>query len=443
MQMLDYQFTDKRVSPWGGIRMIHELYHSCGLRDIVRSSNLKEPGSNRGYCPYDIVEGFMTSVILGAKRLSHSALLQDDEVIKEIFDWKKGMCSQSTFSRFFGKYDFEDNEQIFPKLQSSWFSMFDIDRVTIDIDSTVITRYGEQQGVNKGYNKKKRGRGSHHPILAFVAELKMVANAWMRPGDSSDATNFQEFLDELFEVIPVDRIGLLRLDAGFYGNKALQRFEDEGLNYIVAAHFKQALKRRVQEQEQWTPFMEHEDSGMDYCSFEWKATGWLKPRRFVIIRKDIEKNPKQGGKLLFPDLEEFESYRYTALVTNVEVSPVMVWKMYNQRADSENRIKELKHDYGIEGFCLNKFGSTENAFRWTMVAHNLMALFRLKVLKNRKHLPTLSTLNFQCIAIGSYLSRSARKTVLNLAAGGKKKRMVEEIFAKLGGLSPPFSMSNA
>jgi hypothetical protein len=56
-----------------------------------------------------------------------------------------------------------------------------------------LTRYGEQQGALKGYNPKKPGRNSHHPILAFVNDLKLVANFWLRSGDTSSANNFKAF----------------------------------------------------------------------------------------------------------------------------------------------------------------------------------------------------------------------------------------------------------
>ena len=48
-------------------------------------------------------------------------------------------------------------------------------RVTLDVDSTVITRNGNQQGAARGYNPNRHGRASHHPLLAFVAEARMVA----------------------------------------------------------------------------------------------------------------------------------------------------------------------------------------------------------------------------------------------------------------------------
>ena len=442
MRLLAYEFTDKKLSPWGGVRIINELYQKCGLREMVRELPLKQPGSNRGYDPVEIIEGFMISVILGAKRLSHSTLLRHDDVIKEIFHWNKGMPSQSTMSRFFRKYEIEDNDAIFPSLQKQWFEQFTMDKITVDIDSTVLTRYGTQQGVEKGYNTQKAGRGSHHPIMAFAAELKMVINAWMRTGNSGASTEFEGFFKEMLQILPKQRIGLIRADAGFYSKCVLQHIENEAINYIIPAHFKGALRRRIMEQTGWVPLDEKKDYGMDSCAFEWQATGWKRPRRFVIIRKDIVQHPNTGGKLLFPELEEFERYKYVALVTNMELSAPMIWRIYNQRADAENRIKELKYDYGIEGFCLEDFSATENAFRWVMVAHNLMSLFKLTILKNRKHLPRLSTLNFQCIAIGSYLSKSARKQVLKLSAIDKRREFIRRLFSNLSGLSPPFQFSN-
>ncbi|WP_187647223.1 hypothetical protein [Nitrosophilus labii] len=46
--------------------------------------------------------------------------------------------------------------------------------MTIDLDSTVITRYGNQEGAKVGYNPKKPGRPSHHPLIVFIEQTKMV-----------------------------------------------------------------------------------------------------------------------------------------------------------------------------------------------------------------------------------------------------------------------------
>lgn len=443
MSLLPYEYTDKKLSPWGGIRLVHELYQRSGLRQKILELELKPPGSNRGYAPCDLVEGFMVSVILGARRLAHSGLLRQDEVIREIFGWSRGMASQSTFSRFFSKYDFEDNDKIFPALQKWWFEQFELDKYTIDLDSTVLTRYGTQDGVEVGYNPGKKGRGSHHPLMAFVAELNMVANAWMRTGNSAASTDFKDFFDELLQIIPALNIGLLRADSGFYGDKALSHIEAQGISYIVAAQLKSGLANQIFHQRAWYPMVEDEDLGLDYCSFEWAAGKWEKPRRFVVIRRLKTKHPNSGGKTLFPDLDEYNKYTYSAFVTNTDLSAPMVWSLYRKRADCENRIKELKQDYGIEGFCLQQMGASEHAFRWIMVAHNLMSLFKLQVLKKKRKIPQLATLNLQCIAIGSYLSRSARKTTLKLAVHHKRRAFIDRLFGNLADSSPPFSVSIA
>ena len=59
-----------------------------------------------------------------------------------------------------------------------------------------MTRYGEQQGAKKGYNPTKKGRVSHHPLIAFIADVKLVANMWLSSGDTSSANNFLSFLDD-------------------------------------------------------------------------------------------------------------------------------------------------------------------------------------------------------------------------------------------------------
>ena len=184
MNGLPYEFTDREVSPWGGLRLIEETYRQCGLKQYLEEEcqDLPSVGSNRGYSSVDLAEGFMVSTILGATRLAHSGTLRHDEVIQRIFGREKGMASQSTFSRFFQKFDQERNDKFFPAINRFWFSQLKLDKMTIDLDSTVITRHGSQDGVEKGYNPQRHGRGSHHPLIAFAAEPKMVANAWMRTG---------------------------------------------------------------------------------------------------------------------------------------------------------------------------------------------------------------------------------------------------------------------
>ena len=47
-----------------------------------------------------------------------------------------------------------------------------------------------------------------------------------------------------------------------------------------------------------------------------------------------------------------------------------MWRTYRGRADCENRIKELKADFGLESFNLRDFWATEAALTATMLAYD-------------------------------------------------------------------------
>ena len=106
-------------------------------------------------------------------------------------------------------------------------SQANVGALTIDLDSTVITRERNQEGSAKGYNPNRRGRNSHHPLMAFVSQTRMVANAWLGPGNTVDSSNCSEFLRETFdEVLADQKVVLVRADSGFYTENILTSLED-------------------------------------------------------------------------------------------------------------------------------------------------------------------------------------------------------------------------
>ena len=66
--------------------------------------------------------------------------------------------------------------------------------VTMDLDSTVFERYGNQEGSLKGHNPRKHGRPSHHPLLAMLSGLKIVLHAWLRSGNAGTSRGVCAFL---------------------------------------------------------------------------------------------------------------------------------------------------------------------------------------------------------------------------------------------------------
>lgn len=113
------------------------------------------------------------------------------------------------YQRYFGKFTQAINQRVFDSLYGWFFSELCFDNYTLDFDSTVMERYGDQEGAEVGYNPKRPGRKSHHPLLAFVADLRMTANYWLRPGNTSASTNYLAFLDNTLERLQGNQVLVL------------------------------------------------------------------------------------------------------------------------------------------------------------------------------------------------------------------------------------------
>ena len=79
---------------------------------------------------------------------------------------------------------------------------------------------------------------------------------------------------------------------------------------------------------------------------------------------------------LFDDDMYYQNHRYHCFITNQTLPAKQIWEQYKERADAENRIQELKYDFGLEGFMMKEFFATEAAMRFITVAYNLMSLYK-------------------------------------------------------------------
>lgn len=441
MHELAHEFTSRRISPWGGMKFFQQTYERSGMRESLLAAGLPENASNNSHKAIDLVEGFMVGAVLGAKRMAHTAMLRHDEVLSEMFNWEKGMGSQSAFSRYFRKFTVEDSDRVFTGVMRSWWDQLHIQKITLDMDSSILERYGKkQQGAVKGYNPKNPGGVSHRPLMAFCDELKMVVNAWMRPGNASETGDASIFLKHLLKVTPAHRIGLMRCDAGFYSGEFMDTLEDEKVPYMIRGKLTSPLLNRIVRIKEWYS----DDSvfqGAQYAEIQYKSTEWRQARRMVVVRRPRrEKNPQQ---LLLGDEVMHKQYEIGVFATSTNLSASKVHKLYNQRGECENRIKELKYDYGIDGFAFKDIAAVDATFRLVMLAFNIMALFKQKCLTHSRSRQQLATIRFQCIAVGSYLVKKGRNKVLKLSAEGKRRHFLEYFFDQVELLQPPFKFSTA
>lgn len=436
----DISYTSKEITPWGGMVFLKQMLQKIGFREVIDSNlDLPQSGSNRGYKTSTIIEGFITSIWCGANRFLHTEVTRHDLTLGKIFDWKN-TPGQDTYKRFFGKFNQATNQKVSDYFYSWIFDNFKFDNFTLDIDSSVMTRYGEQEGAKKGYNSAKRGRCSHHPLIAFIDDVKLVANMWLRSGDTSSANNFLSFLEDTLSKLKNKTVSLIRLDSGFFQSNILDYLEQKAMNYIIAAKFTHPIQRVIKESTSWIVL----DIGIEICEQVYQSDSWQVPRRLVIVRQKIKDRPNAPGKQLRIFLEEevFKNYRYSAYVTNMNLAPAEIWRLYRGRANAENRIKELKYDFGFDSFNLKDFYATEAALTFVMIAYNLMALFRTFVLQEKTQ-KTLSTLRYRTFAIGAYFEKINDKLVLKIALSKKRRQWFSGLWNYSKVFDYPFEFSIA
>ena len=296
----------------------------------------------------------------------------------------------------------------------------------LDLDSTVFERYGRQQGSLKGYNPRKHGRPSHHPLLAILAEAKVVLHAWLRSGNTASARGVIAFLAETLAKLPDGfRLYALRADSGFFVTEFLVELKRRTLPYAIAVRMNPHLRRTVAGIKQWTPFAH----GLEASETSYQAYGWQTPRRLVVVREVLRERPQARGRKLL----EVPGYTFHVLVTTLDHAPVQTWRFYNSRAESENRIKELKEDFGADGFCLHSFDGTEAAFRLICFLFNLLAEFKHEVTQDEA--PRLMTLRTRLLVIGAIRGAEGRQPVLRLGLRGHWRQRFAALLQRIAALA--------
>jgi len=427
---LAWCFTDKRFTAWGGMRIFEELLRRLGWEQALKGAALPQPGSNRGVDPTLMVKGFLVTVWTGGGRFAHTALVRFDEALRCIFGLRQ-VASVSTFSRFFRRFGQKETQEVFGHLSGWVWERVAGRNWTVDLDSSVLTRYGHQEGSERGYNPKRQGKRSHHPLMAFAAECRMVITAWLRPGNTTDSSNAQNFLNEVLNVFgKKHHIGLLRCDSGFCIGDFLDYAEAQGLSYIVVTRLQTTIKQRIAGLRDWIEL----DAETAVSEFKYQAEGWSKTRRVVVVRYRLKERKEKGRVLL-----EMPGYAYSVYTTNLTLPPLQVRTLYLGRSDSENRIRELLQDFAVSGFVSQKFWATEAAFRLACWGYNLMSLFHQALLgAASKH--TLGTLRVQCFAIGASLGKAGHQKILRLGLSPPRRDWFKGLFSTAQALGTTYQL---
>ena len=167
MKDLEIAFTAKEITAFGGVSLLYKMLDNCHFKEALSSVGLPQQGSNRGKSPEQLIYGLFTGVWCGASCYNHLDIVRFDPTLCHLMGYEKGPDHRA-YQRYFNKFSQAINQRVFDSLYSWFFSELCFDNYTLDFDSTVMERCGDQEGAAVGYNPKRPGRKSHHPLLAFV-----------------------------------------------------------------------------------------------------------------------------------------------------------------------------------------------------------------------------------------------------------------------------------
>lgn len=372
-------YTKRQMTAYGGFTFLASFFQRIGFAEMIEKAMPITECSPNGMGVYGKTITFIAMIFAGAERFSHLVYLGNKEVLARMFGVKRLPDAATTLTRMFGKLkSMRTTEVLSRNLWAYLSSLIPWDRIQEDwltFDSSVLPRFGEQEGAKKGYNPARQGRPSHHPLLAFLNRGKYVINLWNSSGNVTSWNNIPAFFADSYERIRT-RITVLGIiaDSGFYLKQFIEKLEEEHLTYIIAARLIRPLQRQIYALTNWKEIAH----GLAVSEFSFMHLLWGKERRYIVIRQNIIRRKKAMGKTLplFANEVDLKGYRFSVWITNSKEEPYEVWTMCKPRANDENTIKELKEDFALGGFSMKKFYAVEAAMVLRVLAYNLFVLFR-------------------------------------------------------------------
>jgi len=407
--------TDEALTPYGGLAAWSAFNQHLGTLDRLATSYPLERTSPNAAPVREIVHSFSLTALVEGKRFSHVRWLTDDPGIATVM----GMANvrgEDAFPRLVKALSPDQARHWLGTAEKELYAGLPSPFIA-DWDSTVNTRYGHQEGAEKGYNPHKRGRPSHHPLICVVAGTRLCLHTEWRPGNTVSATGWEQAMGTLWSHRTIqERLWLNRGDAGFGQEPILAWHEVSGAlrpKYL----FKLRLTKNVRRAIAKVPWPLWEGQPTLGCEQVAETTvqlqGWSCARRVILVRTLKPLNPSPQEE--FWRTPEDEVSVYVTNLTAAEATAEQVVLLYRKRADTENVFDEIKNQWGFRGFCSQRNVVTEAAARLLLLTYNLWTLFvRLMGAEPGQHVEAVRSRR-QFLVLAAQLVRTGRQKVWKLA----------------------------
>src|ERR1039458_8852824 len=250
---LKVDFQGSRVTSDGGLILVRELDERLGLGALIEQHLTdSRRGKNTQFPFADLLRQSIYSRLAGYEDLNDAARLSQDPTFRLIGSekiWDRGAALTSRLQSFETEVlAQEENLAGLAALNRELIARAEaIDptrRVVLDMDSTEIPVYGEQE--QSAYNGHFEST-CYHPLLLFNREGDCLA-AKLRPGNVHSAEGWEELLlPEIERQQELGKAVVFRADAAFAKPELYEALEERGAKYAIRIPANGNLERDINE----------------------------------------------------------------------------------------------------------------------------------------------------------------------------------------------------
>jgi len=336
----------------------------------------------------DVLGTLLLCVLAGHKRYAHATAIRGDTVNPSLLGMRKVISEDSLRNAMKKIPEKEGISWLDEHLLASVLPLLDMAWI-LDVDTTIKTLYGKQEGAEVGYNPKKPGRASHAYHSYFMSNLRLVLGVEVCAGNQHTAMHAQPGLLRLLDALPPELLPhIVRGDNAFGNNPWMSELEARNQNFLFKLRQTKNVQRYI------ISLFNHDtwkDAGQGWEGLdgELSLNGWEHKRRVIVLRRPIkkefdEKKDKKKNKeqltLPFIDaprkyIDALKRYEYAVLVTNTDYEIFSIGQLYRDRADAENAFDELKGQWAWGGYTTRDLHRCQLVARAVGLIYNWWSLF--------------------------------------------------------------------
>ena len=399
-----YGECSERLTAFGGLLALVKFLDLIGFEKRFEEQYI-HPERMSKLGGYRMVAGMLMLLFIGFQRLWHFTYIRHDAMLCGI-PRVKILPAVSTFWRYLRSLSILQCESLLSlgsELRCRVWDLCDYrpKRVTVNVDTTVSTVYGDIEGAKIGHNKKHRGKKGLRPVLFFLAETREYLYGEQRPGETMGSEEMAGLIRQIRKMLP-EYVKQIRIhaDGEFIGWKSIKSCIDEGFLFTFG-------NKRCAPSFPAQGWYRHKRFEYNDCMYQPK--GWKQPCRFVALRIRKEDIGDRQLKLL-----DSENYVYRVFVTNEQMRAHNVIGQYDQRADAENLISEAQKE-GLLAIPSKSFQTHHAFFQIVMLAYNLWRWMKLLAGRAERQKHNGDEVHNQ-IAMPNHTIRIARLKMLFIAA---------------------------